>query len=87
MLKGLSLSAVCELYEQRPTHNDLVLFIAKRLWVVLTVTFEKCELQELKGLELSDTYWEVNDPNPTNYWYMPLIQGKIVYPKLSESNL
>lgn len=84
--KGLSLSSIVQLFEQRPAQHDMILFIAKRLWVVIEVSVENCKLQELIGLELSDTYWDTTDPNPTNYWFVPVIQGRIVYPKLPESS-
>lgn len=83
--KGLTLPGIHELYGDRPQGNDLVLFVAKRLWRVAECSLrDGCRLQEVRGLQISDLYWDVVEPEATNYWYIPLKGEGITYPSLPE---
>lgn len=79
--KGLTIPSLLEIYEQRPAHNDLVLYVDKRLWVVEAMDLQGCKLVEMRGMEVTDTVWEIAEPMATNYWYIPLVDGRVVYPK------
>jgi hypothetical protein len=82
-VKGFSYPSLMELYEKRPTHNDLVVYIDKRMWKVTEMTLTEMVLHEVRNLTVTETEWIVTEPEVTNYWYMPLGMGSITFPALA----
>lgn len=85
-MKGLSFSFIQELYDKKPSAHELVLYASKRLWLVDKLDRTKCSMREMKGNTVGTEVFESEDPQATNYWYMPFTNGKIQYASLREED-
>lgn len=84
-MRGLSMSGLLDLYEQKPPRHELVIYSQKTMWVVEDISLVKCTLKKMEGTTVTEKKFESMDPQPTNYWYMPLESGSLKYSEIEEN--